>query len=199
MRNKYKNRRDAVKLVAHLYTHEAGRQIVAALSTDVAKRRKRSVLGSALTKPFSWSNGNVHDFGSAEVVPQPIGLRDFNGLFTRYGYRGIATEARQWARIVGDRVGTDVRIRIGAAASIHDPTRKSDCGEKGVRTRIGNQAWSDDRIPKPMIPRKSTRAKASGIRAFTVALPRLALLPTLQHLQCACVSAWVTHESAAHY
>jgi len=55
--------------------------------------------------------------------------------------------------MVDDQVLTDVRSRIGAAESIHDPTTKSVCRENDVRTPIGDQVSSNDRMPKPMISR----------------------------------------------
>jgi len=45
--------------------------------------------------------------------------------------------------MIGDRVSTDGRARIGAVAWIRDPMRKSDYKEKGGQTVIGDLVWTD--------------------------------------------------------
>jgi hypothetical protein len=64
---------------------------------------------------------------------------------------------------VGDRVAVDVQAIIGAVARIRDPRSKSDRREKGVRTRIGDQVRSDDRVPKPMLFLRPIHTNVNGL------------------------------------
>src|ERR1700716_313145 len=57
--------------------------------------------------------------------------------------------------MIGDRVSTDGRAKIGAGEWTRDPMRKSDCRAKGGRTRIGDPVWIDGRAPQPKVPRRT--------------------------------------------
>jgi hypothetical protein len=81
------------------------------------------------------------------LFSKKLTISDFYNLFTTFGYipRQLngRSEVPQWPRMIGDRVLTDGRTRIGAVAWTRDPMSKSDYKGNGGRTVVGDPVSTD--------------------------------------------------------